>query len=908
MRDDTTRLTAERRVRLGTLTRAALVGALAALTATPALAQAQDDGLPRRGPGVRARGGQPTPPPRDPEQQAADRAATGQNGLAGNGLENGAADRIPPQDGDMISFSPFAEPMELSALIDFVAQTLGINVKIQGDPQGAVAFNAPVEVPREKLLDLLDSTLESYGFTITYDPLSNFYTVQETSAIRPMANGALGTTRIIETPNVKPSALQAAIGAIMGWGTTPPPTVAYVDELGVIVVTLPAREIARVESAVETILASRATITYHRIELNHVAAPAAKERAVALAGGQQSSANNPFGANNRGVPTPNNTNNAALLGGLAGGTLTNLGERLAVDAQGNALLFRGTEGELAEVQQIIAAIDVPTTLAPKRYFAGSSAPTLADIASQRGLGEVITIEPQSDTNVFATFNGNANNGFNNSTRQLGVGGPAMVVDVERGTIVYYGTESQQEQLAALLKEIGAEDERIVVRSYRLHHALAETVAELLNNVITGESAASDSPLLPGSSGVRSEIARDLTPVVNSDGELTLIGPGGDEVGGAFDPNLVIVVPDEANNQIVVRAPIGQQEQLERLISRLDLRRPQVYIEALIVSVSNTDNFRLAIETQILNGQWGLQSSFGLSTPDTGFQDQRSVAPGLLGGTFALIQSQSIPVIINALKTDTDARIVSRPSLLVNNNEEAILASVDEQPTTETNIGDTATTTSFSGFEQAGTSLTVTPTISEGGYLRLTYEVELSSFTGTATSDGIPSPRQTNNVQSSVTVPSDATIVVGGIAVTNARETIRRIPLLGHIPGIGHLFRDTNVVETESVLYIFITPRIMSDPNFYDLKLFTQGPQAEVELEDGVPVLAPVTMRMTRALPPAPAPAGDAARTGAFIREPDATLTNDTAGNAATGADTPDPAPARTDELRLEIVPIESGDG
>ncbi|MEZ6318561.1 MAG: secretin N-terminal domain-containing protein [Phycisphaerales bacterium] len=480
----------------------------------------------------------------------------------------------------------------------------------------------------------------------------------------------------------------------------------------------------------------------------------------------------------------------------------------------------------------------------------------------------------------------------------------MVVDVARGSIIYYGTQAQQQQLADLLKEIGAEDERVVVRTYRLRHSQAENVADLLDAMISGKGLGSDSSLLPDNSSV----IRNVQPVITASGDLQLFGPGGDEVSGSFDPDKVFVVPDELNNQVVVRAPLGQQEELGKLIERLDLRRPQVYIEAMIISVTDTRDFRLAVETQILNGQYGFQSNFGLSTASGAsstaagdFQSQRSVLASLTGGTLALIQSESIPFIINAVRTNTDAKIISQPALLVNNNEEATLASVDEQPTTSQSQTDSSTVTSFDGFEEAGTTLTVTPTISEGGFLRLQYEVELSSFVGTG-SNGIPSPKQTNNISSAVTVPSDATIVVGGITVNNRRETVERIPLLGDIPLLGHLFRDTSQISTNSVLYIFLTPRIMTDPNFYDLKLFTQGPQSEVDVDQGVPELEPVVITNSRTAnawtPPPPEPV---AREGAFAAP--AIQSPAPANPAPTPAPTPD-----ADTLDLTIEPLDNTGG
>lgn len=792
---------------------------------------------------------------------------------------------LPVQGTEMISFSSFTEPIELTTLIDFVAEELGVNIAIVDQPSGSIVFNAPMSFERERLLPLLDAMLEQYGYAITYDELTQIYSVRTADKVRLGFGGALATTKIIHTPNVTPSLLQPAIAAAMGGAA--PTSIAYVDELGVIVLTATARDVARVEEVVKQILDYRTQIRLHRIELVHIAAPAARDRAIGLVGSGSGTSNNRNLGRQVIQRDPNNPTQVQVPG-LSGGTLDNLADRLTIDAQGNALLFRGTADELARVREIVQVIDVPNQLAPKGYFAGSSARQIADIASQRGLGEVITLDNTDPTQSLLR---NAQSQFQQA-QTSGVGGPVMVVDVGRGSIVYYGTEAQQTQLSDLLEEIGAEDERVVVRTYRLRHAQAETVADLLDALISGQGLGSDGGLLPDNSGVRNaQIVTGVQPVITPEGELQLFGPGGDEVSGAFDPDQVFVVPDELNNQVVVRAPLGQQEELAKLIDRLDLRRPQVYIEAMIVSVTDTRDFRLAVETQILNGQFGFQTNFGLSSAsgDPGdFQSQRNVLATLTGGTMAMIQSESIPFIINAIRTNTDAKIISQPSLLVNNNEEATLASVDEQPTTSTSQGDNSTITSFEGFEEAGTTLTVTPTISEGGFLRLQYEVELSSFTGTG-SGGVPSPRQTNNVSSAVTVPSDATIVVGGITVSNLRNTVRRIPLLGDIPGLGHLFRDTSQIKTNSVIYVFITPRIMTDPNFYDLKLLTEGPQARVEVDQGVPDLEPAVIKGARTpawtpppREPTPTPATDAPRPGAFVApepEPVATAPGDDTGDA-----------------------------
>jgi general secretion pathway protein D len=188
-------------------------------------------------------------------------------------------------------------------------------------------------------------------------------------------------------------------------------------------------------------------------------------------------------------------------------------------------------------------------------------------------------------------------------------------------------------------------------------------------------------------------------------------------------------------------------------------------------------------------------------------------------------------------------VVSSPQLLVDDNEEASVVSVDRQPTS------TAQTTEGGGQivsagqnAEAGTSLTVTPQISEGGYLRLAYEIELSSFTGEAQTVGntvLPPPSQVNTLSSdSITVPSDSTVVVGGLVVDQDTKSVAKIPLIGDIPLIGYLFGDTRKGDRQTTLYVFLTPRILRDPGFEDLRLLTRGPQAASRLPQDFPKLTP----------------------------------------------------------------------
>jgi general secretion pathway protein D len=317
--------------------------------------------------------------------------------------------------------------------------------------------------------------------------------------------------------------------------------------------------------------------------------------------------------------------------------------------------------------------------------------------------------------------------------------------------------------------------------------------------------------------------------------------GGDDVSAAFDPDVVVVIPDPENNQVVVKAPIKQQGELAKLIERLDRRRAQVYLQALIVSVSDNEDYTLGFETQIKAGQFGINTDFDLGGFPAGsdFTDPKQVGLDLGGLTAAVIQSEYVPIIINANQTNTDVRILSSPQLLVNDNEEAEIVSIEEQPYNEVTNDNGVSQTGFAGFAEAGTTLRVTPSISDGGFLRLEYYVELSNFTST---EGAPPPRNTRTVTGKATIPSDATIVVGGLTVEDVRDTVIKVPFIGDIPIVGELFKKTNKVNNKAKLYVFLTPRIMTDPNFNDLKLLTQGPQTDMEIDPDAPPLEPEAIR------------------------------------------------------------------
>ncbi len=105
------------------------------------------------------------------------------------------------------------------------------------------------------------------------------------------------------------------------------------------------------------------------------------------------------------------------------------------------------------------------------------------------------------------------------------------------------------------------------------------------------------------------------------------------------------------------------------------------------------------------------------------------------------------------------------------------------------------------------------------------------------------------------MPSDSTVVIGGLVIDNKTKTVAKIPLLGDIPILGMLFQDRSTTNRKTVLYVFLTPRILRDPTFTDLKLLTKGPQAFSGLKADMPELRPSASEILWPDEKAPSPKG-----------------------------------------------------
>ncbi len=496
--------------------------------------------------------------------------------------------------------------------------------------------------------------------------------------------------------------------------------------------------------------------------------------------------------NNGTKASPRNTNSEnAEIAGIILSPRSNV--YIQSIGRSNQLIVKAFETDLEQIREFISQLDTyiePITQSYQLTYVDAS-----EIFN--GLERILNLNTKS------------NNSKDRNAKSQGI-----TLIKKTNSILLTGPPSAHRIMTSIVEKMDKPGtyEAGIIRIYKLENADVEEVAKTISDLIQTNTN-----------------EKDNTPNVEfSQNDPATSGPGDMAKTGEFISRIEgRVSVNKATNSIVVQATARQHRELEKLIEELDTRRRQVLIEAMIVEVTNTDNFNLGVELSYASLDAAAFSAFGLSTgldPITGTRDI-TVSPG---GTAAVLRSDKVRAIIQALKQDGNVRITSAPRILVNDNAVGFINSIAEEPTTQTNQGETTTTTSFAGFVEAGTQFAITPHISENDYLRIEYQITLNSFGTKPTDPSIPPPRNTSSIRSEATVPAGFTIVVGGLQTSDESENIDKVPFLGDIPILDWVFKNTRIEKQYKTTYLFITPHIMKKENFADLKEVSKKALEEIE--------------------------------------------------------------------------------
>jgi general secretion pathway protein D len=320
---------------------------------------------------------------------------------------------------------------------------------------------------------------------------------------------------------------------------------------------------------------------------------------------------------------------------------------------------------------------------------------------------------------------------------------------------------------------------------------------------------------------------DAVNVANILGSILTGRSAGQEDGGAQETT---IQADETLNAIVVRADPGAMSEILEIIKKLDVRRSQVLIEAAIVEITIDESLDLGVEMAAADGSGetvpfvttSLQGVISSLFSDLLDENQQiDVLSGLAGVSSPTLAAAKIDAgaisfgaVVTALATNSDANLLSTPSILTLDNKEAHILVGREVPFRTgsfTTTGD-GTSNPFTTVqrEDVGVELTVTPYVQDDSTVRLDVAQQITNVLatpvgGTAFADVVTSKR---TIETTVLAEDRQTIVLGGLIQDDLNESESRVPGLGRIPVLGNLFKSRSKTKSKTNLLVFLRPTVI----------------------------------------------------------------------------------------------------
>ncbi len=457
---------------------------------------------------------------------------------------------------------------------------------------------------------------------------------------------------------------------------------------------------------------------------------------------------------------------------------------------GNLLLVIDSGLNMEKILSIVSSIDQPAvTEGPEIVFLKfASADTIAKILNE-GMGRKLRIGPQPVTGEEAK----------------------AVADQRLNAVVLFGDKGARESMKSLigLLDVPSAEAQGRINVYFLENADATELAKVIEGMIKG--------IRPQQQQIAG--AAPVTPFE---------APGG-----------ITITPDKASNSLIIVASPSDQKSLLQVIKQLDVRRRQVYVEAMIVEATMDKLRNLGLKWRA-----AAKSSSGAPIAIGGFgtitqTDFQSILQGLEGasigglGNFLNVpftstgsDGQSVTSVLTVpgyaalfnLEEFKDAiNVLSTPQILTSDNKEAEILVGENVPFVSQSQTGVATSTSILNSivrQDIGIILRITPQITEGDHVKLDIYQEISSVKGGQSDQVTISVGPTitkRSTKTSVVVRDSQTVVIGGLMQEQDEETVTKMPILGDIPVLGWLFTQKNVTRNKTNLLVFLTPIVVKEP-------------------------------------------------------------------------------------------------
>ena len=388
--------------------------------------------------------------------------------------------------------------------------------------------------------------------------------------------------------------------------------------------------------------------------------------------------------------------------------------------------------------------------------------------------------------------------------------PKVVADGRTNSVIVSGEGQARTRAIELIKRLDGElESQGNTKVFYLNYAKAEDLVKVLQ-------------------GVSKSLAEDTQ--------------GGATKSRSSNKNDTSIEAHPDSNSLVITAQPDTMRSLESVIERLDIRRAQVLVEAIIIEVMEGDGVNFGL--QWISEEGGmLQFNNGTTVPvgalavaaeqardktvtktiigtETGtpteYDETKEGDYGplasLLGGINGLamgVIKNDWGAIVQAVSTDTNSNILATPSITTMDNEEASILVGQEVPIITGSQTGSNNENPFQTVErqEVGIKLKVTPQINDGSAVQLTIEQEVSSVSGATAVDISVNKRA---IKTTVMADDGGMVVLGGLIDEDVQESVSKVPLLGDIPILGHLFKSTNTTKRKRNLIVFIRPTIIRD--------------------------------------------------------------------------------------------------
>ncbi len=417
------------------------------------------------------------------------------------------------------------------------------------------------------------------------------------------------------------------------------------------------------------------------------------------------------------------------------------------------------------------------------------------------------------------------------------GGSKLVADTRTNSILVSGNKGFREKIARIVRRLDSQvkDTRNI-HVVRLRFANAADLAPIIESLASGRSVPSGA------------------------GSGSAAGKG--KPGASPTSQVTTVQADEQTNSLIITARPDRMRDLRSIIRKLDVRRSQVLVEVIIAELFRVKDAELGIQwlgvnNDLLDATGGIIGDDGDNVGnDSQFKQFSSLGVGSIAGLISG-GDYSFLALLSALDNDSDVNILSTPSLLTMDNEEAEITVGQEVPfVTGSFTGVGGSTTPSNPFQtverkNVGLTLKITPQINEGDAVKLTIDQEISNINQQQTSNLGRGEIITNQrtIKTSVIVNNKSILVLGGLIDEVVTETEQRVPFIGDIPILGEVFTHRGTNKSKRNLMLFIQPTILRN-NTQNLqvtgKRYREMRESQLDkYQKGVPLIGEATQPLLK---------------------------------------------------------------